>query len=114
MRPMASYLGFAAFGQYDLQRGRANGRRYVYAFEHGLGSRSVPARRGVRSTPAMVRWLSSIWGAYPYGQIGGVVPNVNLGYALENQTRPVYGRDMWAGGARPRAGRPRAGAPVVR
>jgi aminopeptidase N len=46
----------------------------------------------------MVHWLVKIWGPYPYGQIGGVVPNVNLGYALENQTRPVYWRDMFAGG----------------
>ena len=98
MRPMASYLAFAAFGQYDLERGRANGRRFVYAFEHGLGAQAAPARRGVRSTPTVVRWLSSIWGRYPYGQLGGVVPNVRLGYALENQTRPVYGRDMWFGG----------------
>ena len=98
LRPMATYLAFAAFGQYDVQRGHANGRPYVYAFEHGLGAQSTPARRGVRLTPSMVHWLSKIWGPYPYGQIGGVVPNVNLGYALENQTRPVYGRDMFAGG----------------
>jgi aminopeptidase N len=97
-KPMASYLAFAAFGQYDVQRGHADGRPYVYAFEHGLGAQSAPARAGVRLTPKMVHWLSVIWGRYPYGQIGGVVPSVNLGYALENQTRPVYGRDMFAGG----------------
>ena len=95
---MATYLAFAAFGQYDVQRGRAGGRPFVYAFEHGLGAQSTPARASVRLTPTMVHWLSKVWGRYPYGQIGGVVPNVNLGYALENQTRPVYGRDMFAGG----------------
>ncbi len=97
-QPMATYLAFAAFGQYAVERGRAGGRSYVYAFEHGLGRESAPARRGVRMTPSVVRWLSSIWGTYPYEQIGGVVPNVRLGYALENQTRPVYGRDMFIGG----------------
>jgi aminopeptidase N len=100
-RPMATYLAFAAFGQYDVERGRAGGRRFVYAFEKGLGAQAAPARRGVRMTPTMVRWLSSLFGAYPYRQIGGVVPNVRLGYALENQTRPVYGRDMFALGADP-------------
>ena len=53
----------------------------------------------MRQTPKIARWLSGIWGPYPYKNIGGVVPNVDLGYALENQTRPVYGRDMFRSGA---------------
>jgi aminopeptidase N len=59
-RPMATYLAFAAFGRYDVQRGRAAGRPYVYAFEQGLGAQAAPARRAVRLTPSMIRWLSSI------------------------------------------------------
>ena len=97
-RPMATYLAFAAFGQYDLVRGRAAGHPYLYAFEHGLGRASTPARRSVGATPAILRWLQRRWGAYPFHQVGGVVPDVALGYALENQTRPVYGRDMFAYG----------------
>jgi aminopeptidase N len=98
--PMATYLAFAAFGHYDLLRGRTpTGLRYVYAFERGLGHQSRPARRSLRQTPEIVRWLSGRWGAYPFGDIGGVVPNARLGYALENQTRPVYGRDMFRFGA---------------
>ncbi|MEJ7773202.1 MAG: M1 family metallopeptidase [Nocardioidaceae bacterium] len=93
---LATYLAFAAFGQYDVQRGRtASGIPYLYAFEHGLGDVSAAARRSVRSTPSILRWLEQVWGGYPYENVGGVVPNVRLGYALENQTRPVYGRDMF-------------------
>ena len=97
-RPMATYLAFAAFGQYDVESGRAGGRPFLYAFEHGLGAQGASARRALHQTPSMVRWLSSVWGPYPYRQLGGVVPDVNLGFALETQTRPVYGRDMFAGG----------------
>ncbi|MBA2559138.1 MAG: M1 family metallopeptidase [Propionibacteriales bacterium] len=94
--PMATYLAFAAFGRYDLTRGRsASGLRYLYAFERGLGHQSRPARMSVRRTPAIVDWLQAKWGAYPFRNLGGVVPNVRLGFALENQTRPVYGRDLF-------------------
>jgi aminopeptidase N len=94
--PMATYLAFAAFGQYDLQRGvTAAGTPYVYAWEQGLGTAARPARRSLRFTPRAVGFLEQQWGAYPFTSIGGVVPDVALGYALENQTRPVYGRDMF-------------------
>jgi aminopeptidase N len=98
-RPMATYLAFAAFGQYDIERGHAGGRPYLYAFERGLGAESRPARASLRATPRIVAWLERTWGRYPYRQMGGVVPNVDLGFALENQTRPVYGRDMFGFGA---------------
>jgi aminopeptidase N len=99
-RPMATYLAFAAFGRYDIERGvTGSGLPYLYAFEKGLGAQAKPARVSIRQTPTIVRWLSRLWGPYPYHNIGGVVPNVDLGYALENQTRPVYGRDMFGWGA---------------
>ncbi len=98
--PMATYLAFAAFGQYDIEKGVTPSRqRFLYAFEHGLRGDATPARRAMHATPSVVRWLESVWGRYPFGSIGGVVPNVRLGFALENQTRPIYGRDMFAFGA---------------
>ena len=98
--PMATYLAFAAFGQYDLERGRTpTGLPYLYGFEHSLGPRvRDAARTSVRATPSVLRWLERTWGRYPYDVVGGVVPNVDLHYALENQTRPVYGKDMFYGG----------------
>ncbi len=96
---MATYLAFAAFGQYDIQRGRtASGTPFLYAFERGLGRGGAAARRSVRSTPQVLRYLESVWGTYPYRNVGGLVPNLRLGYALENQTRPIYGRDMFGSG----------------
>jgi aminopeptidase N len=95
-RPMASYLAFAAFGQYDLQQGETtSGVPYAYAWEHGLGAVSKAAHASVRYTPKALRFLTSAWGRYPFDTVGGVVPAESLRFALENQTRPVYGRDMF-------------------
>ena len=96
---MATYLAFAAFGQYDIQRGRTDsGIPYLYAYERGLGSIRAGAQFSLRGSPSIVKFLESAWGPYPFRRLGGVVPNVNLGYALENLTRPIYGRDMFAFG----------------
>jgi aminopeptidase N len=90
--PMATYLAFAAIGQYDIVRGRAGGRPYLYAFSQGLRNQR-PARRSIRATPRITSWLQRTWGArYPYDEIGGVVLGKWIGFALENQTRPVYSR----------------------
>jgi aminopeptidase N len=98
-KPMATYLAFAAFGRYDIEQGvTAAGLPYVYAFERGLGAESRPAHISLHWSPRILRWLTHVWGPYPFHQLGGVVPNVRLGYALENQTRPVYGRDMFSAG----------------
>jgi aminopeptidase N len=100
-RAMTTYLAFAAFGQYDLERGRTVNGPYVYAFEHGLGDAGPAARQSVRRTPAITRWLEKKFGNYPFADVGGVVPAARLGYALENQTRPIYGRDMFDFGPYP-------------
>jgi len=37
--------------------------------------------------------LSGLFGKYPFGQAGGIVDNdPGLGFALENQTRPIYAK----------------------
>ena len=35
------------------------------------------------------------WGPYPFDTIGGVVPDGDIAWAPEPQTRPVYGKLMW-------------------
>ena len=40
--------------------------------------------------------MAESFGAYPFGQAGGIVPDVEgLGFALETQTRPTYSRDFF-------------------
>ena len=40
--------------------------------------------------PEIIGWEASLFGAYPWTASGGVVDNVPVGFALENQTRPTY------------------------
>ena len=43
----------------------------------------------------IIDFLSSNFGPYPFGAAGGIVDNVEIGFALENQTRPVYSPLFW-------------------
>ena len=90
--PMATYLNFVSIGQYVLEEGRADGRPYVYAVSERLtASQRRTAFERLRTSPETVRVLESMFGPYPFADLGGVVPAHSLGFgALENQTRPVY------------------------
>ena len=89
--PMTTYLALMAIGKFDLVRGQAGGRGYLYAYSKRLGDRvDRVARRSIRQTPRIVDVLASSFGRYPFSQLGGVVTSGPLSFALENQTRPVY------------------------
>lgn len=40
--------------------------------------------------PEIIRFLSGVFGPYPFSTGGGIVDNQDLNFALETQTRPVY------------------------
>jgi hypothetical protein len=47
--------------------------------------------------PEIIRFLAGFLGPYPFTAAGGIVDDVrNLGFALENQTRPIYSRLFFA------------------
>lgn len=91
--PMAPYLAFFAVGRFDVRTSRAAGLHQVVA-----ASRRLPARarkralRQLSRSAAITRWLESQVGEYPFGATGGVATALDTGFALENQTRPTYGR----------------------
>ena len=96
--PMATYLAFAAIGQFDIVRGHTRtGRPYLYAYSKLIHDQKA-ARRSVGATAAITSWLERLWGPYPYDEMGGVVLGKWVGFALENQTRPVYSRAFFAFG----------------
>jgi aminopeptidase N len=98
-RPMATYLAFVAIGTYDLERGNtASGLPYLAAFSTDLPGGGRDARASIRETPAILDWGSRTFGPYPFDAAGGVVPDGNFGFALENQTRPVYSAGFFATG----------------
>ncbi len=46
--------------------------------------------------PEIIDFLSSQFGRYPFSAAGGIVDDVEgLGFALENQTRPIYAQDFF-------------------
>ncbi|MPZ97435.1 MAG: hypothetical protein GEU96_21600 [Propionibacteriales bacterium] len=61
----------------------------------------APATRGEIATGSLARqgeiieFLSDRFGAYPFESAGGIVDDAELGFALENQTRPIYSQDFF-------------------
>lgn len=97
--PMATYLAFLAIGHYDIVRRDTRFGPYLAAYDRGLQSRVADAARAsVERTPEILEFLSGIFGPYPFHQLGGVVPDANLNFALEDQTRPVYSPAFFGSG----------------
>ncbi|KAA1418377.1 M1 family metallopeptidase [Mumia zhuanghuii] len=99
-RPMATYLAFAAWGDFRIERKRVDGVRYLYAYDRALGKGAHQrAVRSLRRTPKVVRFLERHLGPYPYADLGGVVTAADLGFALETQARPIYEGGFFTRGA---------------
>ncbi|MEU4833241.1 M1 family metallopeptidase [Streptosporangium sp. NPDC023615] len=87
--PMASYLATMTLGRFEMRQGRTPG---------GLKNLAAvdPKYRGelqhLYDTSGRVtdHW-STLFGPYPFSSTGGVVDDFPAGYALENQTKPMYG-----------------------
>lgn len=101
--PMAPYLAFFAAGSFDVDHGvdRGSDRGSDRSGERDLPwyvavSRRLPepertrAMQLMRRTPEVVRWAERQLGDYPFSATGGVTTGLDVGFALENQTRPTY------------------------
>jgi aminopeptidase N len=101
-KPMATYLAFLAIGQYDIVTDTApNGQPVINAYSRLLPQDYADAAKAsIERTAEVVDWESGIFGPYPFEAQGGVAapPDV-LGFALENQTRPVYASGFFRRGA---------------
>ena len=97
-KPMAPYLAFFVVGQFDIDRSRVDGLPVVTAVASNGGSEGRYAARDLRRTPGVLRFESRQFGPYPFDAMGGVAPAADFGFALENQTRPVYTRGFWSQG----------------
>ncbi len=98
--PMATYLVFVAIGQYDIVRRDTPYGPYLAAYAEGLDPQvAAAARASVERTPEITGFLAEIFGPYPFNNLGGVVPDApTMGFALETQTRSVYGPVFFGGG----------------
>jgi aminopeptidase N len=92
-KPMNTYSAFMAVGQFDDLRIQTapNGLPFISAYNNDLGDNAEAARASVERTPEILEFEASQFGEYPLEAMGGVVAgNGTMGFALENQTRPVY------------------------
>jgi aminopeptidase N len=86
--PMAPYLATATLGVFDLTISKVGNIPSYVAVDPTLSKGNV-----LRKLPDIVRFYSSIYGAYPFNAVGSVVDDAKVvGYSLETQTKPVYDR----------------------
>ncbi|WP_328420322.1 M1 family metallopeptidase [Micromonospora sp. NBC_00389] len=94
--PMASYLSTLVIGDYRVVTGSHAGQPMITAV-----AASLPATGGAAGSLArtgeIVDFLASRFGPYPFESYGGiVVADDRVAYALETQSRPVYGPAFFA------------------
>ncbi|MFI7109504.1 M1 family metallopeptidase [Nonomuraea sp. NPDC050227] len=87
--PMATYLATATIGKFEVRQGRSPGGIPTYAavdpkFKTGLD-------RVYNVSGEITDYWSTVFGAYPFSSTGAIVDDYSAGYALENQTKPLYG-----------------------
>ncbi|MFF5174835.1 M1 family metallopeptidase [Micromonospora sp. NPDC000089] len=96
--PMASYLSTLVIGDYRVTTGTHAGKPLVNAVAAGLPA-DGPAARSIARTGEIVDFLASRFGPYPFDAYGGVaIADDRVGYALETQSRPVYGPGFFRSG----------------
>ena len=89
--PMVPYLAFFAAGDFTIEKGVHRGLPWLVAVSQRLGQDDQDASmRLMRKTPKIVAGLEKDLGDYPFSVVGGVTTGLNVGFALENQTRPTY------------------------
>ena len=90
-KPLASYLAFVVIGQYRVTTSTHEGKPMVIAIPQSLPANG-DAAKSLATTGEVADFLVTQFGPYPFDAYGGVVvDDGRVGYALETQSRPVYG-----------------------
>ncbi len=99
-KPQATYLATLAIGKFDIRKDvTPGGLPVITAYSPDLGANLGAAQASVERTGELTDWLSSLFGPYPFDTVGGYVPNVPTGYALETQGQVFYSPAQFARGA---------------
>jgi aminopeptidase N len=90
--PMTTYLSAVYIDEFEVRTDESSSgvviRNY---FPTRLADR---AEQVFSEQAAMMDFFESVFGAYPFDQYGAVVVDTPLGFALENQTLSLFGRDI--------------------
>ena len=74
-KPMASYLNFMAIGHYEVKQGIDHGLPYIYAVSEKLpADQRKTAMAALMTSGQRIRTLETMFGPYPFTEIGGIVP----------------------------------------
>jgi aminopeptidase N len=104
--PMVSYLAFLAVGHFTVHRWRTSyGLPIIDAIDSGItGTLRRRIEASLSKQGDIIAAESRWFGPYPFEAAGGVIDEVDIGFALENQTRPTYDPTFWDGPDAPRIG----------
>ncbi|WP_030451933.1 M1 family metallopeptidase [Herbidospora cretacea] len=87
--PMVSYLATMTTGKFLVKTGDSEGGVPVYAAVDPRYQNQLD--RLYEVSARITDYWSSVFGPYPFKSTGGIVDDFASGYALENQTKPIYG-----------------------
>ena len=94
--PMASYLATLAIGDYRVREEQHRGRPMVTAVHASL---PTEVDDQIRDTGQLADVLEQWFGPYPLDSYGGIVlADRRIRFALETQSRPIYGPGFFTGG----------------
>ncbi|MDG4863386.1 M1 family metallopeptidase [Streptomyces sp. T-3] len=91
--PMASYLAMVAIGEYEVEESEVEleaSRLPVYTAVDP--AQVEDSKKVLGKIPDIMEWAEYNFGAYPFSSVGAVVDrDEDVAYALETQTKPVFG-----------------------
>ncbi len=87
--PMVTYLATMTTGKFSVRTGTSPGGIPIYAATDPRFSGSLNDLYTLSGK--ITDYWSKVFGPYPFSETGGVVDDFAAGYALENQTKPLYG-----------------------
>nr|WP_062338942.1 M1 family metallopeptidase [Herbidospora sakaeratensis] len=87
--PMVSYLATMTTGKFLVKTGASEGGIPVYAAVDPRYQSQLD--RLFEVSGRITDYWTTIFGPYPFKSTGGIVDDFASGYALENQTKPIYG-----------------------
>ncbi|GIH09739.1 peptidase [Rhizocola hellebori] len=85
-QPMASELAMVAIGRFTVHADATN----ITAIDTALDPNDEQGVPFHTLTAEVQAWEQTIFGRYPFSSTGGIIDQVDVGYALETQGRPVY------------------------
>jgi aminopeptidase N len=87
--PMVTYLATMTNGKFEVKAGTTPRGLPIYT---AVDPRYHSALGKLYSHSAQITdYWGTVFGPYPFSSTGGIVDDFDAGYALENQTKPIYG-----------------------